>query len=541
MARRESISAILDAISGRSYGAYRELLGAREVVDGVEVSIVRVQPDPYAPPSVARLEAAHRLSKLASYPIPVADWVYRKLYRELRRSARRLGEGYSGFLGVPRPSNAMLARSAVEVTRSRLVVRLWVGLPSRHRRVLGREARYLLLGVLPRLLAKLSDRLRDDNLELQRHVEAWIEQEHIRQILPELNAVAFVADGSILPRRCGTCEEPLENAVPFKSPPSLRAEIDLPTGRRVSGLLVRSGLTLIVGSAFHGKTTLAEAIALGIYDHVPGDGRELVVSVRDTVVVRAEDGRSVSCVDLETFIHNLPGGGDTSCFTTLDASGATSTAAAIQEAVELGVKLLVIDEDYVASNMLYIDPVAVKLVDKMSISPLASKARSMKEQGISLLVVSQGHEPLLAVADTVIAMEDYLPRDTTELARKLAAHFHVERYTRPKPRRLVSCPRLGRPRLRGYMLEARGLARPVPIHNPQLVEEAQYTTLLALLHRLGEFEGLELREVQRRVDQLLSHGFSAIVGGEPGPNLAWVRGIDFIYLLNRLPGCRFTH
>ncbi len=535
--RRESLFAVLDAIDGRGYGAYRELIGTREYVEGVVVEPVRIQPDPYAPPSVFRLKARHGFSWARLYSIPLADWTYRRLYENLLKRRSRLGEGRSGYLGIPKPSNAILPRSGVEVKGDHIIARVWVGLPSRHRRVLADKARKLILEAV----RALKEAIMGGEASLRRHVEAWIDQEHLRSILPELNAVAFIGENAVLPRRCGGCEDPLPGAKPFKPPPSLAVEIDLPSGRRVKGMLVRKGLTVVTGSAFHGKTTLAEAIAFGIYDHVPGDGREYVVSVRETYVVRAEDGRYVGCVDLSTFIHDLPGKVDVECFTTFDASGATSTAAAVQEAVEAGAKLLVIDEDYVASNMLYTDPVALKLTAKHSVSPIASKASSMKEKDVSLIIVTQGHEPLLAVADTVIAMEEYEPRDVTSYAKKLAHHMVVEEYEPPKPRRLVSCRTGGRLRLRGYNLEVKGKGIIANIYNPQLVEESQYHTILAAVARAQLFEGMSVAEAAARFEKLLSQGFSRLLGREPGPDYAWVRGIDFIHVVSRLPFCKFTH
>ena len=183
---------------------------------------------------------------------------------------------------------------------------------------------------------------------------------------------------------------------------------------------------------------------------------------------------------------------------------------------------------------------SLSLVSRSSVSPVAAKARSMVEHGVSLLIVSQGHEPLLAVADTVIAMEEYEPRDVTAEARRLASRAVTEGYRPPRPRRLAGCRPPGRLRLRGYLLEARGPgAVAVSVHNPQLVEEAQYGTLLALLSRVGDFEGLEAAEVAARAEALLARGFRELAGREPGPALAWVRGLDFVAMLSRLPFCRF--
>jgi predicted ABC-class ATPase len=353
---RESVSRILRRIDGRGYKAYKELLGASEAVDGILLRVTRVQGDPFAPPSVVEARFTVRVGEWAlsgDRVIAVADLFHRLLEPALRRhSLAGAGEGGSGRLSVPRPSPIMIPRSTVEVRRAgggvaEFTVRVWVGLPSRRRRVLGDVAEELILARLPRALREAARGLEGERL--RRHVEAWIEQEYLRSELPRLGLVAFVGDGSILPRRCGGCWEPLDGAVPFESPRSLRVEVELPTGRVVSGMGVPRGLSVIAGPAFHGKTTLAEAISHGVWNHIPGDGRELVVTDHTAFYVSSENGRWVSCVDVSSLILSLPGERNTECFSTEDASGATSLAASIQEAVEAGARLLVIDEDEAAS------------------------------------------------------------------------------------------------------------------------------------------------------------------------------------------------
>jgi len=535
------IGSVLLRIDGRGYKAYRDLVGASERVGDLVVRVVRVQGDPFAPPSVVAVEARVGVPGWARCCLTaVADFLYRRLWRALARRSARMGEGRSGFLGVPRPGPVMLRRSGLEVfPDGRLVARVWVGLPSRRRRVLADAAEELLLRRVPGAVEEALRGLGGGGL--REHVSVWRLQEELRSQLRSRGLVAFVGDGSVLPRRCGGCEEPLPGAVPFESPPGLRVELETSEGV-VTGMGVARGVTVVAGTAFHGKTTLLEALQAGIYNHVPGDGRERVVAVRGAVKVRAEDGRSASCVDISTFVHDVPGGLDTSCFTTRDASGATSMAAAIQEAVEAGAELILVDEDTSATNLLFFDERALGLIRRKTVTTVSEQARSMAEQGVSLVVVSSGSVPLLASADTVIVMEDYRARDATAEARELAERHRPpqRRYRRPAPRRLYP-PRLEKPRLQGSWLTDKSLEEPLDLgFNEQLVEEGQYRLLVALAARAWRSaSGRVAAELARWLDEVLEReGFRGLLGSEPGPGYSEVRGLDYVAVINRLPGLR---
>ena len=538
--QRRSIEAVLSRIDGRGYKAYRELQGARQRIGPVVVEVARVQGDPFAPPSVARLEARVEAPAWArGAEVAVADYLYRAWHRELSRRSARLGEGRSGYLGVPRAGLVMLRRSGLELLPGgRLVARAWVGLPSRRRRILAREAEELLLERLPSALNAVARLLDPGNDALRRHVETWRLQEELRAALPRHRLVGFVGDGSILPRRCGGCEDPLPGAVPFESPPSLRVEIETSLGP-VAGMAVPRGSTVIAGTAFHGKTTLLEALQMGIYNHVPGDGRERVVSLTTAVKVKAEDGRRVSCVDIETFVHSLPGGRDTGCFTTSDASGATSMASAIQEAVELGAEAILVDEDTSATNLLFYDERAEPLLRRKTVTTVAEQASSIAGKAASLVIVSSGSMPLIASADTVIVMEDYRPRDATREARELAEKHRppARTYTPPRCRILEEAPRLEKPKLRGRWLEDKTLEEPLDLgFNEQLVEEGQLSLLAALAAQAHRHQGKPVREIARWLDETLGEeGFRGLLGREPGPAYSEIRGIDYAMMLNRLP------
>ena len=97
-----------------------------------------------------------------------------------------------------------------------------------------------------------------------------------------------VRDGAILPRASGDTDTPMtgDGVVAFSSPDSMRREFKLPNSGTVSGMAIPKGVTLIVGGGFHGKSTLLQALELGVYDHIPGDGREFVCTDPTAVKIR---------------------------------------------------------------------------------------------------------------------------------------------------------------------------------------------------------------------------------------------------------------
>ncbi|KXG74467.1 hypothetical protein AN618_22970 [Fervidicola ferrireducens] len=276
---------------------------------------------------------------------------------------------------------------------------------------------------------------------LYRNIDAelakkWVElaedQEYLREELKKRRLVAFVADGSILPRESGISDRPMrgDKVVPFKSPENLKVSFELPNAGVVEGMGIPEGVTLIVGGGYHGKTTLLSALQRGVYDHIPGDGREFVITVRDAVKIRAEDGRRVEKVDISPFIANLPDGQDTRKFSTENASGSTSQAANIMEAVEIGTSLLLLDEDTCATNFMIRDARMQKLVakEKEPITPFIDRVRQLYEElGISTVLVMGGSGDYFEVADCVIKMQDYRPYDVTEEARRIAAEIKTDR------------------------------------------------------------------------------------------------------------------
>ncbi|KAJ2805987.1 hypothetical protein H4R21_001053 [Coemansia helicoidea] len=269
-----------------------------------------------------------------------------------------------------------------------------------------------------------------DSNAMQSFVDCVEDQEHLRAQLAPSNLIAFIGDGSVLPRASGISNLPLaeEGVVRFKSPESMRVSFELPNRGRVEGMGIPCGVTLVCGGGFNGKSTLLQAIERGVYNHVPGDGRELVVADATAAKIKAEEGRSVCNTNIRPFINNLPFDKDTGSFSTADASGSTSMAASIQEAIEVGASALLFDEDTCATNFLIRDRRMQQLVpqDCEPITPLVSRIRELwTAKGISSILVIGGCGDYLGVADTVVSMHRYEPADVTSKARAIASDMPV--------------------------------------------------------------------------------------------------------------------
>ena len=424
------LQATLDRIDRRGYGAYKDLHGSYDL-GGFTLFIDRVQRDPFAPPSLVRVRTHDNQFSPKLFTNPVRrvafeDILTRGVEGAIRKIVRgNRGSGGSGRVEVQRTSQIVLPRTSMVVAPEHVEARLAVGLPARGRTVDARAARMVLLEELPEVVrcALVPGGVNADRAHL--HVETVEDGEHLRRQLPDLGLVAFVADGSVLPRESGASDRPLrESAVPFEGPEELRVSVELPNRGEVTGMGIPEGVTLVAGGGFHGKSTLLSALSWGVYDHVPGDGREYVVTRADAVKIRAEDGRSVAGVDISAMIGELPGGGSTENFSTPNASGSTSQAANIAEALEIGTSLLLVDEDTSATNFMIRDERMRELVKKEPISPFIDLVRPLhRTLGVSTVVVVGGVGDYLDVADRVILMEDYEPGDATPRAREVTSKF----------------------------------------------------------------------------------------------------------------------
>ncbi len=433
----QRLRSILKRIDGKGYKAYKDIKGTYRV-GAFTMSVDHVQGDPFASPS--RLSASipirdagfpgeYFVSPIRKYAL--GDFLTRRFDHLASRIGRiTKGSGKSGLIAIDCGKQEILPRNSVVITDS-IEIRFVVGLPAAGRRVLGRDAELILLELVPRLLKETLLYSSIDRDSLRKHVEIAEDQEVMREQLAGLGLVAFVANGSVLPRASGVDPRPLlSGAVPFVSPKSLEVEIEAPNSGKVWGMGIPEGITLIVGGGYHGKSTLLKCLELGVYNHIPGDGRELVVTVPGAIKIRSEDGRSIVGVDISPFIRNLPGNKDTNFFSTTNASGSTSQAANIMEALEVGAELLLVDEDTSATNFMIRDHRMQELVskDKEPITPFIDKVRLLyNDYGVSTILVMGGSGDYLDVADTVILMDNYLPRDVTGEAKAIARKHPTNR------------------------------------------------------------------------------------------------------------------
>jgi predicted ABC-class ATPase len=422
----------LHNINGKDYGAYQSLKGEYAYPD-FELFITQIPKDPYAPPhtGVYRIRVRHTYLGIPTHffntkiaGIAYRDFLARMFSQAAKQvSERRRGTGYSGLITLDTPAQAILDRSAVVFTAAGVEVRFFIGLPANGRKINTPVADTMLFEELSAIVQQAFGALAPGTV--RRHIETAEDAEYLRAKLEELNLVAFIADGSILPRKSGTSNEPMEekDAVVFHSPKSLRVSVELPHVGCITGLGIPRGVTLIVGGGYHGKSTLLHAIEKGIYNHIPGDGRELCAADSRAVKVRAYSGRSVASVDISGFIDNLPHERDTTHFCSPNASGSTSQAASIVEVLEMDARVLLMDEDTCAANFMIRDRKMQELVKKEDepITPYIDRVRWLyEEKGVSSVMVLGGVGDYFEVADTVIQMVRYEPCDVTAKAKRIA-------------------------------------------------------------------------------------------------------------------------
>ena len=439
----------LARIDRRGYKAYKDIQGEYDG-EWFSLYIDHVQGDPFAAPSKIRVRVNHEvsqipidLSKTRVRAVALRDFLTRGIHKSIQRVAQgNRGIGKSGLISIDVGGQEILERTSVVLTDQWVETRLEVGLPAAGRTILGKQAQAMLCQEIPSIIQQGLLWSRIPPQLCQAHVDYAENYETIRQQLSSRELVAFVADGAILPRASGATTRPLSKgqAKPFKSPESLRVTFDLPhpvsqsgsAGRSIVGLGIPQGISLIVGGGYHGKSTLLQAIQHGVYPHIPGDGREYVVTAPDAVKVRAEDGRRIQGVDISGFITNLPQQQSTTCFSTDNASGSTSQAATILEALEIGSRVILMDEDTSATNFLIRDARMQALVNKNHepITPLLDRIRELDERfGVSTVLVMGGCGDYFDVADTVILMKNFQPVDVTTQAKDITRTHPMARQT----------------------------------------------------------------------------------------------------------------
>ncbi len=449
----EDLARKLEKIDGLGYKAYKDIQGYYETKDGF-LYIDHVQADPFAPPSKIRVRVPMSRAGFPVYlyegvrVIALEDIIARKIRSKIKENnSHQYGSGTNGSIHIDAGQQQILKRTAVRISDDFVEARITVRLPAAGRRIQGRAARKLLCEEVVQIAEQSLIYVKDEEKHLAEWVYLYEDQNVIRANLAKYDLAAFVANGSILPRESGNSDLPMaeKDSVLFKSPPSLEVEMDTIHHGKIKGMSIPRGVSLIVGGGYHGKSTLLRAIERGIYNHINGDGREWVITSSDAVKIRAEDGRSVEKVDIRYFIDNLPLGQDTQEFSTANASGSTSQAANIMEAVETGANLLLLDEDTSATNFMLRDARMQKLIEKEKepITPFIDRVRPLYEKhGISTILVIGGAGDYLDVADRVIMLDAYQAYDITERAREVTRAMKSDRVQEGQSQMLGSPPRV---------------------------------------------------------------------------------------------------
>ena len=399
------------SLNGKNYGLYKSLADKPWDFGDFALEFIHVQGDPFAPPSRVVVKAG--LSMLGYAPewgssferrLALSDFLLRRLASLVQE--RYPGKDASVVFDVAGPE--MLVRNSLWIDNGELRACLQVRLPGEGRKIQAEAAAEILTMVLPDLVSAGLYYNKADEPLLQEHYRVLAERNEILAELDARGLCAFVPDGAVLPRASGLSENKLEGAVPFTAPAEMAVTLNV-CGREIRGMGIPKGITVITGGAFHGKSTLLQALTRAVYPHVPGDGREGIVVDETALRVGVEDGRSVRNTDLSLFVRDLPGGVSTKCFTTLSASGSTSEAANLLEAMEAGARTFFIDEDSSAVNFLIRDVRVRKLLgdDREPLIPLTDRIREIAANGYSFILVAGACGDYLDIADNIIVMADY--------------------------------------------------------------------------------------------------------------------------------------
>lgn len=429
MKSSEELRSSLCAINRKSYPAYKSLAGSYSFGKYI-LNIEHVQGDPFAAPSRLSVKVSHQTAGFpAGYygtkwnKTALEDYLIRRFHKQTDKFCfQAKGSGKSGIITVSRCGQEILERTACEITEGDIIVRFEVGFPANGRTINAVELEKILFDFLPICVKQSLYYAKTPKEELEKVIFLAEDQQYIREELKRQDMMAFVADGSILPRESGVSDRPLKDGIPFKSPDTMAVTLQLPHKGVLRGMGIKKGITLIVGGGYHGKSTLLKALERGVYNHIANDGGEYVITDDTALKLRAEDGRKITNTDISLFINHLPNGKNTRSFCTLDASGSTSQAANIVEGIESGSKLLLIDEDTSATNFMVRDELMQQVVarEKEPITPFLERAKDLYEHaGISTILVVGSCGSYFYIADKIIQMDSYKAIDITDETKKL--------------------------------------------------------------------------------------------------------------------------
>lgn len=550
----EELYNTLEKIDRKGYKAYKDIQGAYQGTD-YELFIDHVQGDPFAAPSRlhVRVENTFPLWSFEnkSREVALRDLLTRGFHRAARRHVKgNRGSGKSGSIAIDRPGQEVLERTSVLIADDFVEARFTAGLPAFGRKVAGHHAREM---IEQELTAIVEDSLFFDAWDESRiteHIYTNEDADALRNQLTAKGLIAFVSDNAVLPRASGVDQRPLKDAVPFRSPESMHYSFSLPH-RKVTGMGVPKGINLIVGGGYHGKSTLLNAIERGVYNHIPGDGREFVVTDPEAVKIRAEDGRYIEKVDISPFIKDLPQDKDTRRFSSENASGSTSQAANTIEALEAGASCLLIDEDTSATNFMIRDSRMQQLVPKERepITPYIDKVRQLYDDyGVSTVLVVGGSGSYFGIADKVICMVAYEPLDLTEKAKQIAGESAETRQqeggesfgtinSRSPVGKSIDARKGNKVKLKVHGVNAMQLGTEnIDLSAvEQIVDSSQLNAVIeAILYARKYMDGSSLREVLDYVEEDIRNNSLDTLNNRKNGALAMFRKTELAAAINRL-------
>ena len=576
MKDKKEFYTLLSELDGQPFAEYQQMVGdfdfARYVIKCAKIDL---EGDDALTP-VFTIRIPQTVAEIPEYlfdsPVrrtAMEDLLLRKLSANIERIANYDHNGIARrHILVASPNQKILPRNALTLTKEYIEVRLEVALPVQNvivdgeptASVAGELAQQIFFEDLPEVVGNSLLYCNIDTEEADRFVNNMEDTDRLRQHLGASGQVSFVADGALVTRVTGEDEPDYERLAPIEIDESLLEEVEVPHAGSVRGLGIPNGLTLILGESNSGRVDLMDAISQGIYNHIPGDGREQVVTVADAVNIRSEVGRSIQQVDISAFAIDLADGGNPASYTTKSAGSFTSQAASTVEALEAGARVLLFDEHSSSSTFLSSDTRVASLLGESSRNTLAARARQMVDElGISLIVAGSSLvAEFIPIADKILKVENFKVVDITDEAKaldivpstvvdssvNLASMLSRSRWVMPSS----IDPSIGREDLvievddADYLQFGRSIIELEAIKQIADADQARaigYVLYYAKLRYMDE--GYPIREILDLVDRDLSNeGLNALARDLRG-DLARPRRYEVAAALNRLPAFRVSH
>ncbi|MDF7807841.1 ABC-ATPase domain-containing protein [Pontiellaceae bacterium B12219] len=567
---------LLAELDGQPFSGYQKLIGdfdfSRYVI---KCAAINLEDEDAAHP-VFSIRVPQTISEIPEYlfdtPVrrtAMEDLLLRRISDCISRIANYDQNGIARrHIQVSSPNQKILPRNALLLTKEYIEVRIEITLPFQTIIVDGEPlvsidgemAQQIFFEDLPEIVSNSLLYCNIDIAEADEHVNNMEDADRLRQYLGASGQVAFVAEGALVTRLTGSDLPDYERMSPVEAADELLDEVEVPHSGAVRGFGIPNGLTLILGESNSGRVDLMDAIAQGIYNHVPGDGREHVVTVADAVSIRAEVGRSIQQVDISAFASELLDGGNAASYSTKSAGSFTSQAASTVEALEAGARVLLYDEHSSSSTFLSSDTRVASLLGKSSRNTLAARARQMVDElGISMVVAGSSLvAEFIPIADKILKIENFCISDITEEAKALnivapaPVNDTVNLSTMLSRSRWVMPssidPSIGREDLVietdevDFLQFGRSLVDLDAVRQIADADQARAIGFVLYYAKLRYMdEGYPMREILDLVDRDLSNeGLNALVRDIRG-DLARPRRYEVAAAINRLPAFRVSH